>query len=150
MHVKSFYTYKGIYACNYTSTIVPTLDEARGTMVLLSSDYATKGISLSPIRDGTSNINGSYKDPEQLCQDVAKRLGWIESRPVSDVDTFCCACGSSSYWFLEDGSSGDSVAAALFHGFDSPRDYVKYTKWRMSEMVRGNFLSEGRGWGLWR
>lgn len=45
------------YACSYTATTEPTLDECRGKMALLSTDYATKGIKVSPGRDGAPNIN---------------------------------------------------------------------------------------------
>jgi hypothetical protein len=133
------------YACSYTSTTVPTLDEARGKMILLSSEYAKKGISLSPTRDGTPQVNWSYQDFEQHWAAVSTRLAFNANHPVSDADASWYTCGTGSYWFPESDGKDEAektakkLKAIQYHDYKSPREFAMYTNWRLSELVRGKF-----------
>jgi hypothetical protein len=134
------------YSCSYTETREPTLDECRGKMVLLSTDHATKGINLSPNRDGSPNINGDYEDLDKHWKDVAQRLEWNANNASTD-DGFWYHCGCNSYWF----PSGIFVSQMVDiekHNYRSPRDHANYLSWRMSELIKNHYWNKQYRLGL--
>ncbi|KAF2467769.1 PLC-like phosphodiesterase [Lindgomyces ingoldianus] len=125
------------YSCSYTETREPSLDECRGKMVLLSTDHATKGINLSPSRDGSPNINWDYANEEKHWEDVARRLEWNANNGSTD-DGCWYHCGCNSYWFPP-GNVISNLVAIKNHNYRTPRDHSKYLSWRMSELIKNKY-----------
>jgi len=134
------------YSCSYTETREPSLDECRGKMVLLSTNHATKGINLSPGRDGSPNVNEDYEDVEKHWQDVAQRLEWNAKNESTD-DGFWYHCGCASYWTPPGRIISQAQQLSQNH-FRTPRDHAKYLSWRLSELIKNQYWNKPYRLGL--
>jgi hypothetical protein len=134
------------YPRHYTDIKDPSLDDCRGKMVLLVADHATKGINISPRRDGAPNISGDDKNREKHWREVVQRLEWNAENASVD-DGFWYQCGCNAYWFPHLDVYHPSTLSHIQYT-QTPRDRAEYLNWRLSELIADRYWYKPYRFGL--
>jgi hypothetical protein len=130
------------YRRHYTDIKDLSVDNCRGKMVLLFTDHATKGIKMSPIRDGAPYVGEDDKDREKHWREVVQRLQ-RHAKNISVDDGFWYHCGCNAYWFL----NVDAHHLSDIQYTQTPRDCTEYVSWRMCELIADRYWTSRIGLG---